>query len=264
MVIKNTEIELTQKFCEVNTADFPNFYSCKRPLEMGLWVLWVAKEKLGVKKLTAEQIASIIRDIKEISIDAKSINNAFKRAKGKVHVYHENGKTYFEVMKPGKEYLFALVKKGSIEVFYFEPGKKYSTKRVLSQHILENLPGNLQIVDPYCGIRTLDILRDLKNKTIQFLTRIEHLNEKEKERFLRELQDFKAEYPKVEFRSYPNTDLHDRYIISENALVILGHSLKDLGSKESFAIVLEKNSNRNIVDALIEIFNRRWKQAIRL
>ena len=135
---------------------------------------------------------------------------------------------------------------------------------MLSQSILESLPGDLQIVDPYCGVRTLDILRDLKNRTIKFLTRIEHLNERKKERFLRELQDFKAEYPQVEFRSYPNTDLHDRYVISEKVLVILGHSLKDLGSKESFAIVLEKESNRNIVETLVENFNRRWKQAIRL
>jgi hypothetical protein len=39
----------------------------------------VAKEKLGIKRLTAEQIASIIRDVKEISIDAKSITKSFNR-----------------------------------------------------------------------------------------------------------------------------------------------------------------------------------------
>jgi len=263
-MIKMEELNLTRKFSEVDTSDFPDFYNYKNPLEMGLWVLWVAKDKLQIKKLTSEQIASVIRDVKEISIDAKSINYSFTPAKGKVHIYHENGEVYFEIMKPGKDHLLSLIKQGSVEVFYFELGQKYSTKKMLSRGILEELQGKLKIVDPYCGERTLDILKDVKNKSIEFLTRVENLQEKERSRFLRELQDFKSEYQMIEFRNYPNSDIHDRYIISENSLVILGHSLKDLGSKESFAIVLNKESSKNIAEALVENFNRRWKQATEL
>lgn len=252
---------LVKRFCEADTSDIPDFDNYENPLEMGLWVLWVAKDKLQIRKLTAEQIASIIRDDKEISIDVKSINNAFNRAKGKVHIYHENGEVYFEVMRPGKDHLLSLLKEESVEVFYFEPGKKYSAKRILTRVILEELKGKLQIVDPYCGERTLDILRDVKNKSIEFLTRVENISGKEGSGFLRDLRDFKSEYKTIEFRNYPNTDIHDRYVISEDSLVILGHSLKDLGSKESFAIILNKETSRNIVEALIENFNRRWKQA---
>jgi len=255
---------LVKKFCGTDRSDFPDFNNYKNPLEMGLWILGVAKDKLQIKKLTAEQIAFIIREVKEISIDAKSINNAFTRAKGKVHIYHENGEVYFEIMRPGKDHLLSLVKEGSVELFYFEPGQKYSTKKVLSGSILEELRGKLKIVDPYCNERTLDILRDIKSRTVEFLTRLENLNEKDRQRFLRELQDFKSEFPMIEFRNYSNIDLHDRYIISEHSLVILGHGFKDLGTKESFAIVLDKESCKNIAEALIENFNRRWKQATRL
>jgi hypothetical protein len=258
------EPTIVQKFREADTSDFPDFYNYETPLEMGLWVLWIAKDRLEIKSLTAEQIASVIRDAKEISIDARSINNSFAPAKGKIHTYHENGEVHFEIMKPGKDHLLSLIKEGSVEVFYFEPGKKYSTKRILSRGILEGLQGKLQIVDPYCGERTLDILKDINDKTIEFLTRVDNLKEKERDRFLRELQDFKPECPTIEFRNYPNTDIHDRYIISENSLVVLGHSFKDLGSKESFAIVLDKNCSKNIVEALGENFNRRWKQATAL
>ena len=263
---KKSEImqDILDAFKKADTSDFPDFYNYENPLEMGLWVLWVAKDRLEIKKLTAEQIASVIRDVKEISIDAKSINNSFAPAKGKVHTYHEDGEVYFEIMKPGKDHLLSLIRKGSVEAFYFEPGKKFSTKRLLSRSVLEELKGKLKIVDPYCGERTLDILKDAKNKTIEFLTRVEKINEKERNRFLRELQDFKSEYPTIEFRNYLNADIHDRYIISENSLVILGHSLKDLGSKESFVIVLNKETSRNILEALIENFNRRWKQATEL
>lgn len=229
------EIELFKKFGEVDTSDFPDFYSYKKPLEKGLLILWVAKEKLGIKRLTAGQIASIIRDVKEISIDANSITKSFNRARDKIHTYHENGEVYFEIMTPGKNHLLSQVRPDSMEVFYFEPDKRYTSKRLLSKNILNNLKGELRIVDPYCSERTLDILKDFKNGHVKFLTRVDNLREKERKRFIRELQDFKSESSNIEFRNYPYTDIHDRYIISSEFLVILGHSIKDLGGKESFA-----------------------------
>jgi hypothetical protein len=164
-------------------------------------------------------------------------------------------------MKPGKDHLISHIKEGSIEVFYFESDKRYTSKRILSKNILHNLKGELRIVDPYCGERTLDILGNVKNRVVKFITRVENLREKDKKRFLREIKDFKSEHSEIEFKNYPHKDIHDRYIISSELLVILGHSIKDLGAKESFAIILNKDTNKNIVEALIENFNRRWKQS---
>lgn len=131
----------------------------------------------------------------------------------------------------------------------------------MSKSILDILKGEIRIVDPYSGERTLDILNNVKNRVVKFLTKIENLRGKERNRFLRELQDFKSENPNMEFRNYPYRDIHDRYIISFDLLVILGHSIKDLGRKESFALVLNKDTNKDILEALIENFNRRWKQS---
>lgn len=255
------EMEISKKLAEIDTSDFPDFYNCKKPLERGLWVLWVAKEKLGTKKLSAEQIARIIRDVKEVSCKPISITRSFSKAEDKIHTYKEGEEVYFEIMKLGKNHLISQVKEGSVEVFYFEPDKRYTSKRILSKNILNNLKGELRIVDPYCGERTLDILSNVKNRLVKLLTRVKNLKEKERNRFLRELQDFKSEHLEIEFRNYPHKDIHDRYIISSELLVILGHSIKDLGAKESFAIILNKDTNKNIVEALIENFNRRWKQS---
>lgn len=255
------ETEISKKFAEINTSDFPDFYDYKNPLKRSLWILWVTKDKLKIKKLTAEQIASIIRNVKEISIDAKSITKSFNKAGDKIYTYKESEEVYFEIMKPGKDHLISHIKEGSIEVFYFESDKRYTSKRILSKNILHNLKGELRIIDPYCGERTLDILSNVKNRVVKFLTRVENLREKDKNRFLRELKDFKSEHSKIEFKNYPHKDIHDRYIISSELLVILGHSIKDLGAKESFAIILDKDTNKNIVEALIENFNRRWKQS---
>jgi hypothetical protein len=255
------ETGIAERFVEIDTSDFPDFYEWKKPLEMGLWVLWVAKEKLATKKLTAEHIASVIRDVKETSIDGNSITQAFHRAGDKVHTYEENGETYYEIMRPGKERLISRASEGSVGILYFEPGERYTSKRLLSKKVLANLEGELSIVDPYCGQRTLDILKDIKGRRIRFLTRIENIKKKDRSRFLRDVRDLRSECPNVEFRSYPNTDIHDRYIISSKSLVILGHSIKDLGGKESLAIVLSKDSSKNVVEALTESFNRRWSQS---
>ncbi len=258
---QNNRIELLQRFKEADMSNFSDFDSYKKPLERSLWVLWVVKEKLGIKRLSAGEIASIMRDIKEVSIDERVITNSLNRAGDKIHAYQENGKAYFEIMKHGKDYLASQIRGGFIEVLYFEPNKHYTSKRLLSKNVLDNLYGELRIVDPYCSERTLDTLSNLKNKDIKFLTRVENMRDKEKERFLRELKDFKTEHRTIEFKNYPHTDIHDRYAISSERVVILGYSIKDLGSKESFAVIFNKEFNKNIVEALIEIFNRRWKQS---
>jgi hypothetical protein len=257
----SVETELITRFGGIDTSDFPDFYGYQKPLEMGLWVLWVAKEKLGIRRLSAKQIASIIRDVKEFSIEAKSITQSFNRSGEKIHTYKGDGEVYFEIMKPGKDSLIAQIKGGSIQVFCFEPDKRYTSKRVLSKNILDGLKGELRFVDPYCGQRALDVLSDVKNKPVMFLTRVENLRQGERNRFLREVQDFKRENHMIEFRTYPNTDIHDRYIVSSDSLVILGHSIKDLGAKESFAIILNRDTSRDVVEALLENFNRRWNQS---
>ncbi len=270
------QTEILEQFRKVGTSDFPDFYSYTRILDKGLWVLWVAKEKLGRKRLTASEVSSIIRDAKEVSIHPFAITQSFKRAGQKIDIHHEVGLTLYEIMKAGKDHLRtvagealvgesatvgAVAGKDEVQVFYFEAGKKYTPKRLLAKDILAGLTGELRIVDPYCSERTLDCLRDIKGRRVKFLTK---LPQKARERFLRELQDFKSEYPAMEFRDYPNTDLHDRYIISTSSLVILGHSIKDLGGKESFAIILNEAISRNMVEALSENFDRRWKQSTTL
>jgi hypothetical protein len=134
------------------------------------------KGEIRNKKLTAEQIALIIREVKEVGIDAKSIAKSFNRAGDKIYTYHEKGEVYYEIMKSGKDHLISQVKKGSIEVFYFGPDKRYTSKRILSKNVLNNLKGELRIVDPYCGKRTLDILEGIKNEHVKFLTRIKQSN----------------------------------------------------------------------------------------
>jgi len=246
-------------FEKVDTSNYPDFHQFKRTFERALWVLWVAKESLRVKGLTAEQIALVATDILETSIMSKSITLAFNRSGDRVHRYLVNGDVYYQIMKSGKDHLRSRQDEKGVEVLYFEPGKKYSSKRLLSKDILLGLKGNIRILDPYCSGRTLDVIKDIKNKSVKILTRLANLSPNNRASFLRDFKEFKAEYSDFEFRDYAGADLHDRYIISSNNIILIGHSIKDLGAKESFAVTLKKAENRIVFDSLVENFNRRWK-----
>jgi hypothetical protein len=273
--------DLVSRFRSVDLSGVPDFVSLRTHLERVLWVLLVAKDKLQVKMLAAEEIATIFREVEEIGINAVIIRNALIQAvrMRQVYAHRENGRVYYEIMKPGRDRLLSPIKreaerktptqtdteKNPVEVYYFEPEKKFSSKRRLVNEILKGLKGDLRIVDPYCGKRTLDILGNLQGRSVHFLTRIENIkNEKERKELLRDLNDFKSEYKTIEFRNHLDKDIHDRYIISEDSLVLLGHGLNDLGGKESFAIVLDKIESMNVVEAVEENFAIRWNKAIPL
>lgn len=250
--------DLLNFFRKADTSTFLDFHSLASLLEKALWVLLVSKDLKIAKQLTAEQIALVIRDVYEVSVEPRAITNALNKAGRKIHSHREKGGiVFYEIMKPGKDLLISE-QDSTIALYYFEPNKQFSSKRLLSSKLLDNLTGILKIVDPYCGDRALDIIHG-KNRKIQFLTRLDNLNQGDRARLIREINDFKIENSSVELRDYKNSDVHDRYIISDNALVLLGYSMKSLGGKESFAIVLNKDYNQNIFDAMLENFNRRWK-----
>jgi len=169
---------LIGRFKELNEGDLPDFDTCERVLEKALWVLFVAQEKLNEGKLTAEEIASIIVETQEATIDEISITNSLNRASDKVHRYYERDGIHFKIMRKGKEQILSIAKNDVVDALYFEPGKRFSGKRLLKSKIIENMDGDLKILDPYCGARTLDILWGIKGKNIQLLTRLENLRER--------------------------------------------------------------------------------------
>src|SRR5205814_8817511 len=83
--------------------------------------------------------------------------------------------------------------------------------------------------------------------------------------FSRELEDFKKEVPALEIRRFSaHHELHDRYIIADNALVIVGHGIKDIGNKESFLLLLKGDATADLRKTLREKFDDRWKKSIPL
>lgn len=76
------------------------------------------------------------------------------------------------------------------------------------------------------------------------------------------MKDFKKERPNVELRlaARPH-DLHDRYVLSDAKILIIGHGLKDIGTKESFVIVLPQTLAGDLLDDVQESFDEKWAKA---
>jgi len=143
-----------------------------------------------------------------------------------------------------------------VKTWLIESGKVYSGKKLFQEIVMSKKGSTAKICDPYCGTRTLDLIRGIKQKCKIFLLTqaIE-----QKETFRRELKDFAKEFQhlEIEVRVFNGKTLHDRYIISDGNCWSIGSSLKDLGNKDTTITKLEDE----VRYAVEEMFDKRWQEA---
>ncbi|MCI0334048.1 MAG: hypothetical protein L0228_12590, partial [Planctomycetes bacterium] len=77
-------------------------------------------------------------------------------------------------------------------------------------------------------------------RPIRFLTR--KPDSAEKITIEQKLKEWKQQHGSVEFRKSAHDELHDRFVLGKNDLIILGHELKDIGQKDSFVMAHPKKS----------------------
>ena len=130
--------------------------------------------------------------------------------------------------------------------------------------IIDALNGDLCVVDKFYGNGTFSILTKFgKKRKVRFLSAVLGDEEqKNKADFDSNLRKFKGQFKNIKLKKYDKFwELHDRYIIANNALVVIGYGIKDFGNKESFVIFLPKNEVAKFLPILKSIFEKRWKQS---
>ena len=126
--------------------------------------------------------------------------------------------------------------------------------------LFKELRGELCVCDPYYGTGSLVRLSGLIHcQPIRFLT--QRADSKEQSFIGKALKEFTDQYAHVQFRQCASKDLHDRYLLTETELVILGHGLKDIGGKDSFVIRLDTNICEDVIKTLSQSFNEKWSLA---
>ncbi len=232
------------------------------PLENALWCLLVVKDNTMVKKLTAKAISYILLNTIEIHIDEKSIIRAFSRAGNKIKSDKINSKIFYEIMSPGKEYLANISIDNNTKIYFVNGDNAWSSTNKNLPALIKKLNEEIMIVDPFYGLGTLTNLDKIsENKKIRFLTS-KLGNDENEDKFKKEFLKFKNEFKNIQIKKYDKFyELHDRYIVSDNGLIIIGHGIKDLGSKESFIIALFDEEIKSLIPTLKESFENKWKKS---
>lgn len=246
----------------VSKAELPSIYGFNgKPLEAGLWCLYVSKHDFGVDYLTYENLENILREFLDIPITAIQIKRAFAPAGVKI-MKNTHGEGY-KISSPGEIYLRSLKKNEPLNIVYVHPDKPRTATKNL-ESLIKSIPKDtLLICDPYYGLKTLEVLEVFvkHHKEIKFLTA--KIGGGEKATTLaRAISEFKKENgKKVEIKVSSGNDLHDRYIIAKDRFFIIGHGIKDLGSKESLIVGVEDRYGKDIRKTITLVFQKRWASA---
>jgi hypothetical protein len=251
---------------EAKLPTFPDQRNLETPLDEVLWMLWVMRDHFDDHHpMYASEIAELL-EIRSIASSELNAERALARAGNRVmrKKFNEpddpNNKTAYKISEKGVSYLQSKYALSGIKALVVDGTKPWTDRHLTLPEIAAELKGRICVVDKFYGSGSLSILHYFKHGTpLQFLTGKTHDNSAA---FSRELKDFQKEVPALEARLFSaHNDLHDRYIISDNALVIVGHGIKDMGNKESFLILLKGDSGADLRKTLLEKFDNRWKSA---
>jgi hypothetical protein len=225
------------------------------PLILGSFVLDSASTKFGVELLDEDEICEAIEQL-GIASKPISIRNAFSKAGDKIIKKRICDRVFYKLSTRGKIGLQNKINLDYPQIYYLEKGKPYSNRQKLDL-LLKQLVGDILICDPYFGEKSiLSCSQLLNSKTIKFLTCPILKNVVNLKNLC---NDFKKEKPSFDIRIFINPlELHDRYIISDGKTIIIGHGIKDIGTRESFLFVLENNYYKDFSTGLKYIFIQRW------
>lgn len=249
---------LLTTFSELDSATKHALADIDSPRMLAFAALNIAETECGVDRLTSEHIVACL-ECAGVAVKRLSVTRSLAAAGGFVSVQREGAESFYKLMTRGKRGIDTVLGGEKMSVVRIDQGQPRTARLELAA-VLQSLSGLVRICDPYYGVRTLDSLDSIPPSTlVRFLTS----KTSESGRKLRgAMKDFKRERPRVEFRqASAAAGLHDRFVASANAILILGHGLKDIGGKESFMIRLDKGLVPDLIKETIASFDSKWKKA---
>jgi hypothetical protein len=237
------------QFRDVNTASYPDIHLFHDDLDAVLWTLLVADEQLGFSSMTAAHVAEVLTHVYRRNLTRQRAAALLASAKGFVARRTKASQTTYTIMKRGAD----RVRTQADAIILIDPLHTFSSLRRLNQ-ILEALSGNVLLCDPYIDDKTILALTAVpKGSPVKLLT----LNISDPPQFRRNLHAYRREYGNLEIRVSNTKDLHDRYIIDDASMWLLGQSLNGIGKKQTFLVLVGANIRQLVSDG----FLRRWNSA---
>lgn len=200
----------------------------------------------GSAWLTAPQISAILRDRYGIGVHWRRIEVLLQGNRELAERRKRNRQWQYMLLQAGREHLSGAG--GS--VLFIDPGK--AVQATLTLHaFLESLQGTVRICDPYVDPSTLDHLSACSpGLSIRLLTK----NVKDAGRVRALHAAAKTEGRSIEIRVAGAAPLHDRYIIDDKKMLILGTSLNGFAKKQGFVV----QAGDDVRAVVVQAFDNAW------
>lgn len=232
----------------MNPATPPQPEDFQEPLQQVLALLSNNK-KAGTDWLPASAISSSLLKDHGLSLNWKTIEKILGENRKLAVRRKKNKKWEFTITNAGQ----ALVSSGNNPILFVNPGK--AVQAILSLHqFFGDLKGSVRICDPYLDLLTVQHLEVFTAATaIRLLTY--KISDTPTLRLA--LTALGSQGKQVEVRKPISDILHDRYVIDDASMLILGTSLNSFGKKQCFVI----KAGQDIRTVLLNNFNQLWNSA---
>lgn len=216
--------------------------------------------KHGDRSMTAARVADAMQflGIAMTHVGARNALDSAAKASPRLVLRNQARPRAYSLAQPGERALDAVVG-GNVAVVRIEADKPL-TARVTLSAMLGSLEGVVRISDPYYGARSADALTSCASKAKQVLLLTGRCGGGENEGAAkRVLLDTMKEHRNVEVRLAPPAQLpHDRFVLTDDELIIVGHGLKDIGSRESFVIRVPRPTLADTANQMGQTFDALW------
>jgi hypothetical protein len=256
--IPKPDVSLLATFEQLDALTRDTLADIKNHLHLGLAALMLGEDKAGHSTMSGEQIVACL-EAAGVRLEKAQIVKAFKRADDRISRKTIDDETQYKLMTAGRREVEPLLNVGTIGVSFVEAGRPRTARKNL-QDLFSGLTGTIRLCDPYYGVRSLDVLEMIPLPcSVRFLTSRPTENEA---KIKVAIGYFKTEHPNTEFRVYPPpAPMHDRYLLSGDVLLLLGHGITDIGNKESFVVNISKEYAGDLIQELATSFDAKWAKA---
>jgi hypothetical protein len=240
-----------EDFSGVDPGELPQLSAMPDDRAKVLWVLWVAKERLNTPMMTPGQISGVLRDAYGYRLSWQKIQAILNGESKTVARRRASKRRAYQIMQAGIEEIAHV----SPTVMFVDPVQALSKIREI-ETILASRTGVVRVCDPYVDGRTLDFLAECRGGSeLRLLT----VNIKKATVFHRDLKAFRQQHSllPIEVRVATGGQLHDRYMVDDDSLLLFGTSFNSLGSKQSFVVAVGEDVRKTVLQA----FEAMWSSA---
>jgi len=250
--------KLLQTFRNLDLRVKNNLANEGSPLRVALAALAIAHDEAKQDYASLDELHEALQAA-DVAVDRSSLAKGIGRAGKRVTRRKVDSVMRYRLALKGRPEAESVLGAGDIDLIYIDGTKPRTDRRELGD-VLGALKGTVRVCDPYYGVRSLDSLELIPSKVkVRFLTA---RTSDSATKWAGALKDFKKERPNVEIRLAARPqDLHDRYVLSDDKILIIGHGLKDIGGKESFVIVLPRTLARDLLSDIQDSFDQKWTKA---